>query len=129
MISYPFPRVETVAGKFGPTESVTCIKGSWSPKKGSNYWPRMSLYSAILCENVTQAAAASLLRWALREMADNGWLECMIGHTHDELLLEVPDEEVEDAKTALEDVMTKGPVWAAGLPLAADIAQGAVYGK
>jgi DNA polymerase len=129
LLSYPFPRVETIATKFGPQDAVTCIKGSWAPKRGVERWPRMKLWGGLAAENITQGEAASLLRWALREMADSDWLDCMIGHTHDELLLEVPDAEVDSAKAALRDVMTNGPTWAEGLPLAADIESGAVYGK
>lgn len=83
----------------------------------------------FIVSNCTQAEAASLLRWALREVAHNDWLECMVGHTHDEVLLEVPDEEIDDAKAMLGDVMTSGPAWAMGLPLAADVDSNVVYGK
>lgn len=129
MIAYPFPKIETRSGRFGPSDQVTCIKGSWAPKKGMNYWPRMSLWGGLAAENITQAVAASLLRWAQRELADNDWLDCMIGHTHDENMLEVADAEVDAAREVMEDIMVKGPAWAAGLPLAVDMMSGAVYGK
>jgi DNA polymerase len=89
----------------------------------------MQLWGGILAENITQAESASLLRWSLRELVDAGWGECIAGHTHDEIILEVPDAEVAAAAEALEDVMTSGPSWARGLPLAAEIEHGVVYGK
>lgn len=79
------------------------------------------------CENVTQAEAASVLRWAIRELFDNGWP--IIGHTHDELLCEIEDEEVDEMKAVLQDIMTTGPAWAAGLPLRCEISSGYFYGK
>lgn len=79
------------------------------------------------CENVTQAEAASVLRWANRELDDNGWP--LIGHTHDEPLLEVDEHEDEECKAALYDIMTHPPVWAGGLPLRAEVSSGFVYGK
>lgn len=129
MIAYPFPRIESTPGRYGPADTVTCIKGAWSPKKGQKNWPRMSLWGGLAAENITQGTAASLLRWSQRELADNGWLECMVGHTHDENMLEVPDEEVPAAREVLEDVMVQGPPWAMGLPLAIDMFSGVVYGK
>lgn len=129
MLAYPFPEAKTVEGRFGTEHRISCIKGSWAPRKDMNYWPRMNLWGGILAENITQGEAASLLRWALRELDDAGWIACMIGHTHDEVLLEVPDAEIADASAALKDIMESGPDWAAGLPLAADVEHGAVYGK
>ena len=129
MLAYPFPKIETRPGRFGPEDSVTCIKGAWAPKKGMNYWPRMSLWGGLAAENITQGFAASLLRWSQRDLADNGWLDCMVGHTHDENLLEVDDAEVAEAREVLEDVMVTGPAWAAGLPLAVDMMSSPVYGK
>jgi len=127
MLAYPFPKVETVDGRFGPQDMITCIKGSFHPKKDSNYWPRMKLWGGIQCENVTQAEAASILRWANRELDTNGWP--LIGHTHDEPLLEVDEDEDEECKAALYDIMTHPPAWAAGLPLRAEVNSGYVYGK
>lgn len=127
MLAYPFPKIETVEGRFGPQEVVSCIKGSFHPKAGSSYWPRMRLWGGIACENVTQAEAASLLRWGARELYDNDWP--IIGHTHDELFCEIEEEEEDEMKAVLHDVMTTGPEWAAGLPLRAEVMSNYVYGK
>jgi len=127
LLAYPFARIETVEGRFGPQDVVTCIKGSFRPKAGSNYWPRMRLWGGITAENCTQAEAASLLRWAIRELYENGWP--IIGHTHDELLCEIEEEEADEMKTVMHDIMTNGPAWAAGLPLRAEVSNGYVYAK
>lgn len=128
-LAYPSPRIEIVDGKYGEQSRVTAIKGSLQPKRGSNEWPRQFLTRTVLCENVTQGTAASLLRWALRELTDRGWGEYIIMHVHDEIVHEVPDVMVEAAKLILHEVMTTGPAWSAGLPLAADISAGQVYDK
>lgn len=129
LLAYPFPRIERSEGRWGPQIGVTAIKGSFHPKKDSNYWPRMKLWGGIQAENVTQATATGcgVLRWTLRQLDRAGWP--LIGHTHDEPLMEVYTDEVNDAKAALKHTMTTGPSWAAGLPLLADIEAGAVYGK
>jgi DNA polymerase bacteriophage-type len=127
LLCYPFARVDVIDGRFGPQEVVTAIKGAFHPKKDSSHWPRMKLWGGIQCENVTQAEAASMLRWCVRELVDNGWP--VIGHTHDEPLLEVGDSEIEEAKVVLHEIMTSGPAWAAGLPLRAEVSAGFVYGK
>jgi DNA polymerase len=127
MLAYPFARVEEIEGRFGPQSVVTAMKGSFRPKKDEKYWPRMKLWGGFQAENVTQAEAASLLRYGARELDANDWN--LVGHTHDELLLEVLDDEVEEASLALHDIMTNAPDCYAGLPLAAAVKSGFVYGK
>ena len=56
-----------------------------------------------------------------------GW--DLIGHTHDELLAEVYDDEVQECGQTMKAVMSTGPDWAAGLPLAAEWGHGFAYGK
>lgn len=128
MLAYPFARISMEPDRWGePRETITCIKGSFHPAKGSNHWPRMKLWPGIQIENCTQGEAASLLRWAVRELFDNGWP--VIGDTHDEVFMEIEENELDEARKVLVDVMTGGPPWAAGLPLLADISHGYVYGQ
>ena len=53
----------------------------------------------------------------------------VVGHTHDELLLEVPDDEVDEATEELRLAMTDLPAWTEGLPMAAEIWSGRRYRK
>ena len=127
LLAYPFARIDAITNKFGnEQEVVTCMKGSFHPKKGSNSWPRMKLWGGIQAENVTQAEAASVLRSARRELFDNEWPQ--IADTHDEILLEVFDDEKEEAEIVLKDIMIKGSSCFDGLPLLTDIKSGLVYG-
>lgn len=127
MLAYPFARIST-REKWGEERLVvTAMKGSFHPKKGTSYWPRMELWGGFQAENVTQGGAASVLRHARRELYNNLWPQ--IGDTHDELLLEVNEDEEDEAKAVLKNIMTSGFDWTAGLPLLADIDSGYVYGK
>lgn len=123
LLTYPQARVEEVF-KEQFDRAVTVI--TYRKVIGSGVI-RGELYGGILAENVTQAAAASALRWLLCAL-DAQELPC-VATTHDEVLLEVPMERVDEATAALSELMTTGPAWAEGLPLSADLSAGATYGK
>lgn len=125
LIAYPEPRLDAVDGKFGPQMQLTALKASMHPKKGETAWPRVALYGGLLAENCTQAFCASLLRSAARRLDDAGWPVVM--HTHDEMLVEVAEDEVDDAKIALQAAMLLNQ-WPE-LPLAAEPQHGYSYDK
>jgi DNA polymerase I-like protein with 3'-5' exonuclease and polymerase domains len=52
-----------------------------------------------------------------------------VGHTHDELILEVKKNEVGDAEPALAGVMLDIPNWADGLPMNCETWNGERYRK
>jgi len=87
---------------------------------------RVDLWYGILAENITQGAAASMLRLSLSRMSpcDN-----VVLHTHDEIVSEVPGGDVEMASALLEHSMTELPGWAEGLPLSVSIESGDFYTK
>ena len=66
-------------------------------------------YGGRLTENVTQAVARDLLADALIRLDRAGYP--VVGHVHDEALVESPDAE------GIRDVMRTGPAWAEGMPL------------
>ncbi|CAB4168991.1 Hint domain containing protein [uncultured Caudovirales phage] len=125
LIAYPEPRLDAVDGKFGPQMQLTALKASLHPKKGETAWPRVALYGGLLAENATQGFCASLLRSAARRLDDAGWPVVM--HTHDEMLVEVAEDEVDDAKIALQAAMLRNQ-WPE-LPLAAEPQHGYSYDK
>lgn len=125
LIAYPETEVVTVEGKYGPQARVSSLKASMHPKKGETEWPRVTLYGGLLAENATQAFCASLLRAAARKLDEWDWPVVM--HTHDEVLVEVHEDEIDDAKRALQKAMlTNG--WP-DLPLAAAPEHGYSYDK
>lgn len=81
-------------------------------------------------ENVTQAEAGSILRGKLVILRDEceDWMP-VVGHTHDEIVAEVADGDVADARATLLDVMVENDDWNEGLPLAAEISQNWFYTK
>jgi DNA polymerase I-like protein with 3'-5' exonuclease and polymerase domains len=61
----------------------------------------------------------------VRHLDDAGWPVVM--HTHDEVLVEVGEDEIEEAKAALQEAMLTNP-WP-DLPLAAEPEYGYSYDK
>jgi DNA polymerase len=116
VLCYPFARFDEDGG-------VSYAKASWKPKADATEWPRGRLWPGLACENVTQATAHDLLREALRT------LEEVVLHIHDEIVLEVPEADAEEARARLVEVMTTAPAWAAGLPLACEAKSMKRYGK
>ena len=79
----------------------------------ANKWERCETYGGRLTENITQATARDLLAEAMWRMEQAGLN--IVGHVHDEVILEVADPTV-----TVDDVcriMNKNPEWADGLVL------------
>lgn len=90
----------------------------------SEGWRKM--WHGLLAENVTQGFAASILRAAL---ADDFTGQYCVAHTHDEIVLEVYEDEAAEAGDQLRAVMLKEHEWCKGLPLAAEVTQNWYYTK
>ena len=91
----------------------------------ANKWARGETYSGKLVENITQATARDLLAEAMWRMEQAGL--SIVGHVHDEVILEVPTGTV-----TVDDVcaiMNQNPAWADGLPLSSAGYQGFHYFK
>ena len=76
-------------------------------------WERLETYSGKLVENLVQATARDLLFYAMKNLSRY----FMVGHIHDEIILECPED------TKLEEIcqeMARTPDWANGLLLQAD---------
>ena len=116
VLCYPFAR-------FDEEGNLTYAKASWKPAADAKEWPRARLWRGLACENITQAVANDLLRSALRRL-DN-----VVLHIHDEIVLEVPEDEAEAAAARLVQIMCEPPPWASGLPLNAEVAIMERYGK
>jgi DNA polymerase bacteriophage-type len=127
MLAYPQPRLDLVEGVYGDEYKLTAVKAQWKPRRGETEWGRINLYGGLLAENATQATAADILRHSMGLTIEDGWP--LVGTTHDELLLEVRDDEVSEAEEALEAVMLDMPVWAEGLPMAVEVSHGKRYAK
>ena len=80
----------------------------------------IALYGGRFAENVTQAAAADLLRESIVTLVNGG--HKVVSHSHDEIVIDCAVEEVDATKAAMEAAMLAERGWADGLPLAVDIA-------
>jgi DNA polymerase len=109
-------------------------------------YDRRSLWYGVLAENITQAVAGSLLRdclWRLSPaeeiegamlLPEDIWLSdpaVVVGHTHDEIIVETDDDPgaVQLAEEELEHAMSENPDWAEGLPLVAEVSGSWYYSK
>ena len=100
--------------KFDEEGNVTYTKAAWKPAADATEWPRARLWRGLACENVTQAVAHDILRYALRQ------LDGVIAHVHDEIVVECPESEAESTAAHIHKIMCTPPAWASGLPLAAE---------
>jgi DNA polymerase len=116
VLCYPFAR-------FDEEGNLTYAKAAWKPAADAKEWPRARLWRGLACENITQAIANDLLRYALRQLDD------VVLHIHDEIVLEVPEDDAEAAAARLVQIMCAPPPWASGLPLNAEVAVMERYGK
>lgn len=81
-------------------------------------WQWVNTYGGKLTENVVQAIAADLLRYALIRAHNEGIDICM--HVHDEVVAEEDENLAEHTLDILINIMGQNPSWAKGLPLGAD---------
>ena len=126
-LAYPFARIDIDEDHPNRPDVLSAIKATWKPKRGENEWPRINLYGGLLAENATQGVGACVLRAAMADLVERDWP--VVGHTHDELLLEVEDSEVDEATEELRLAMTDLPAWTEGLPMAVEIWSGRRYRK
>lgn len=102
---YVKPRIGE--NKFGG-EAVT-YEGVGATKK----WERLESYGPKFVENIVQAMARDILCFAMKNLREYR----IVGHVHDEVIIEVPIE------AKFEDIcqlMSETPEWAKGLVLNAD---------
>ncbi len=104
-LSYVKPRIEP--GRYGG-ESVTYL-GLDAGKR----WSRIESYGPKFVENIVQAISRDILAAAMTRLKDYR----IVGHVHDEVIIEAPQE------TSLQqvcDLMSQTPAWLPGIELRAD---------
>lgn len=107
------------------------IKAALWFKKGYGW---SALWHGKLAENVTQAVAGSILREtlvALDRHPEYSELCPVVGHTHDEIVTEVDDDQdaIQETELALEALMSTPTAWRLDLPLVAEITENWFYTK
>lgn len=135
VLCYPYPEIREVTTPWGEDKDaltymtvVSNIKAKILPDPSSSgTWKRVSTYGGSLCENITQAVARDILAEALLRFDQHGVK--IVGHVHDEIIVEVDHDAPEDTVKKLEALMSVAPSWAIGLPLAAKGWRGPRYRK
>lgn len=114
---YPSPRVGE--NRFGG-ESITFMGLGLNRK-----WGRVETYGGKLVENIVQATARDVLAHSMATLEAAGYPTVM--HVHDEVITEVPY-----GRGSVEELcalMSRGPKWSKGLPLAAEGFESTYYKK
>jgi DNA polymerase len=119
ILCYPFAKIEN--------DGVTYAKASFKPKATDLKWPRGNLWRGLACENITQACANDILRYALREL-DAAGIKTVL-HVHDEVVVECDEDKAEVVLATVKQIMTTPPTWATGLPLDVEASVMRRYGK
>ena len=89
-----------------------------SPKDDSIKYLHGHLWGGSITENLIQAMCRCLLGYWLLKCEDAGIP--IVLHSYDELVGCVPTEEAEYSLATMINIMSQGPAWADGLPLAAE---------
>lgn len=121
-LAYFFPRFELVLMPWGDEEwALTVLWGGSRPKIGQP-WPRRALSHLVLAENATQGTAADIMRETITR-AEAAGLPVLFS-VHDELVVSGTDH-----ASKLDQIMHTPPLWAGGLPIAAETVTAERYGK
>lgn len=104
-LAYVKPRIGE--NQFGG-ESVV-YRGLNQQKK----WDLLESYGPKFVENIVQAIARDILCYAMQTLSGC----CIVGHVHDELIIECPQDVT---VKQISDAMAKNPPWAEGLLLRAE---------
>lgn len=83
------------------------------------------VYGALIIENIVQAISRDILVHQLLTIHPR---YPVVMHTHDELIVCVPENEAETARDYLLEVMRTAPPWITGIPLDAEAGIGKRYG-
>lgn len=119
LLSYHRPRLAKVRRNPTWCETLEITFEGWNtnPKKGARGWIRMQTYGGSLFENVVQATAADIMKFAVPNLEEAGYP--VVLRIHDELAAEVPEgfgsiEEFERIMATLPDWCKGWPIRAAG---------------
>jgi DNA polymerase bacteriophage-type len=109
-LAYPYPRIEIEDLEHQVVVVKDNSAGQWRDCRHGN-----GLYGGLLTENVVQAISRDLLAEAMLRIEAAGYP--IVLHVHDEVVAEIPEDF--GSTKQFTRLMTRVPVWAEGLPIAA----------
>ena len=111
-------QVERPSGRalsfFNVRAEVNTSRSCKSQKGGRR---RMNIYGANVFQNMVQGCARDVMAHHIRSIDDIGNI---VLHVHDEVVVEVDEEDAEQAKENITYIMGKAPSWLEGCPLDSD---------
>ena len=113
-MAYHQPRLDPSQKRPGELQ-LSFMTENKNPKMGPLGWVRMGTYGGRLCENVVQATARDILRFAIMNLEAMGYP--VVLHVYDEIVCEV--REGFGSIEQLEQIMAFMPAWARGWPIKA----------
>lgn len=126
--AYPGGKPFTNISYLGVEHTKNVVEGQ--EKTAAASWGRIRSYGGKLTENVVQAIARDLLSESLVTLSEGPhYLMEVVGHSHDEIVATVDRERVSEGEQELKAVMETVPVWAAGLPIGAEVCSSERYTK
>lgn len=116
-LTYHSPRLTPAAREWAkPWEcDITYMTWNSNPKYGAMGWVPMKTYGGRLTENIVQAIAHDILRYAIVQLRAAGYPTVL--HVYDEILVEVP--EGHGSIEEVERIMGTMPPWCADWPVRA----------
>jgi DNA polymerase len=137
-LCYPYPELRMVMTPWGEEKEqltfMTVVDQTQKKKakvlpdpNARGRWQRVSTYGGSLAENMTQAIARDLLADAMVRIEAEG--REIIFHVHDEIVVEVQQFRAQYTLERMTAIMSETPIWAKGLPLAAEGWKGKRYRK
>lgn len=131
-LAYPHARLANVFTPKG-TKLVLESKLPWAERalifkdNSAGQWRDVRVYGGLLCENVVQAIARDILAEAMLRLDACGLN--VVGHVHDEAIIEVAKREAASVKKQFARIMKANPAWSAGLPIAIKVWESERYTK
>lgn len=107
-LTYHAPRLDANQRTFGGQYSLSFEGYNTNPMQGPVGWVRMDTYSGKLCENVVQAVARDIQRFAIVNLEKAGYP--VVLHVYDEDVVEVPQGQ--GSIEEVERIMGRMPDWA-----------------
>lgn len=112
-LSYLQPRIEERETPWGEMKPQITYLGRDTGKK----MQRISTHPGKLCENIVQAIARDVLAFGLVWAASSG--SRIIGHVHDEIIVQCPQEAGKEELSKLTHLMGLRPEWCDDAPISA----------